>query len=408
MYNLFIFNETSRAAVYGIGTYVNELVNSLKMIDYLNINVVTIRDNNPEFELKETDGIKYWRIPLSKYLINKQQYNVYYKNVVAILKKYVGDTENMIVHINYLQCFSLLENLKQVFNCKIITTVHYMNWCFDLQGNRLRLKKLLERKDLTETEAATLTIFESETKLLQNSDAIICLSDYTLGILCNESEVPANKIKVIYNGLQDCTIDNVDKNKIKERYYLNTGEKIILFAGRLDIAKGVDILIKAYQKVLEHIPNSRLVIAGEGNFKEYLSIADNIWAKITFTGRIDREKLFDFYSIADVGVMPSTHEQCSYTAIEMMMHGIPIVATKTTGLTEMIDNNGIKIPVTELEDNVEIPFELIAEGIIKILTNNELLKDLSVKSRQRYCDYYTSELMKQNTLNYYQEIITQL
>ena len=53
---------------------------------------------------------------------------------------------------------------------------------------------------------------------------------------------------------------------------------------------------------------------------------------------MDKNLLFEFYQIADVGVMPSFHEQCSYVAIEMMMMGVPLITSDSTGLKEMQAN----------------------------------------------------------------------
>ena len=53
--------------------------------------------------------------------------------------------------------------------------------------------------------------------------------------------------------------------------------------------------------------------------------------------KMQNDEVDDVYKFAYIGVMPSFHEQCSYTAIEMMRHGIPIVGTDSTGLAEMLD-----------------------------------------------------------------------
>ena len=73
-----------------------------------------------------------------------------------------------------------------------------------------------------------------------------------------------------------------------------------------------------------------------------------------FTGKLSKQELYQFYQIADVGVMLSKHEQCSFVAIEMMMHGIPIIASDSTGLDEMVSDgiNGYKIRTIENQAKV--------------------------------------------------------
>lgn len=50
------------------------------------------------------------------------------------------------------------------------------------------------------------------------------------------------------------------------------------------------------------------------------------------------KKLFELYSIADIGVLLSIHEEFGYTAIEMPMYKIPHIVNKTTGLAEIVEH----------------------------------------------------------------------
>jgi len=59
-------------------------------------------------------------------------------------------------------------------------------------------------------------------------------------------------------------------------------------------------------------------------------------SRITITGTFSKKQLADYYTMADVGVVPSYVEQCSYTTIEMMLFKLPIVASQVDGLKEMI------------------------------------------------------------------------
>ena len=75
--------------------------------------------------------------------------------------------------------------------------------------------------------------------------------------------------------------------------------------------------------------------------------------------------MYRFYQVADVGVMLSTHEQCSYVGMEMMMIDIPLVATTSTGLKEMVVDglNGWQVQIEENETSVEIPVDVVKEKL---------------------------------------------
>jgi glycosyltransferase involved in cell wall biosynthesis len=105
--------------------------------------------------------------------------------------------------------------------------------------------------------------------------------------------------------------------------------------------------------------------------------------------------------------MPSFHEQCSYVAIEMMTHGVPLIASTSTGLKEMIEDgiSGLHIPVEEFPDRVEINTELLAEKMLYLLQNPDVARKLGKNARKRYEALYTSEMMGEKMMQLYQSII---
>jgi glycosyltransferase involved in cell wall biosynthesis len=102
--------------------------------------------------------------------------------------------------------------------------------------------------------------------------------------------------------------------------------------------EGINYLITGFKKVLENYPDTRLFIAGDGNFNGLLKESSGFWSKINFTGRLDKETLYDFYQMADMGVVCSLHEEFGLVAIEMMMHALPVIVTKTSGLDEIVED----------------------------------------------------------------------
>ena len=73
---------------------------------------------------------------------------------------------------------------------------------------------------------------------------------------------------------------------------------------------------------------------------------------------MEKKELYEIYQMADVGVVPSLYEPFGYVAVEMMMHRLPIVVTSC--LNEVVDDTcGLKIPIIEYSDKVEIDTDLI-------------------------------------------------
>ena len=146
MINLYIFNETRRAAIYGVGTYIHELIAALKGSE-INVCVVHLRSEKPNNEQAESDGVRYIHIPpqisYNSPLDWSQQNDLHYRHVVSFLRWKIKDSEKLIFLLNYTNSGTLAEELKKTFECKIVTVVHFLQWCLDLNGNITLLRNIL-------------------------------------------------------------------------------------------------------------------------------------------------------------------------------------------------------------------------------------------------------------------------
>ena len=109
--------------------------------------------------------------------------------------------------------------------------------------------------------------------------------------------------------------------------------------------------------------------------------------------------------MADVGVVPSLYEPFGYVAVEMMLHGTPIVATATSGLNEVIDEaSGIKIPVINNQESVEIDTDDLAEKIVYLLEHPDVAKRFGKNARKRYLECYSNDVFRKNMLIFYRSL----
>ena len=407
MINLYIFNESSSAAVYGIGTYIHELALAIKLVK-INVCVIHLRTYNPDAELSESGGIRHCFISSPIHQNNllewDRQEELYYRNVVYLLQLQIKDTNSLIFHLNYNQSTKLAGRLKEVFDCKIITAVHYLNWCFSLSGNITRFRNLLAQMD-NSSELSIQKEYLKEKELFGLSDKIICLSEVTRKIIHNDYEKELSTISVIYNGLKDVK-EKASEKTLRKKYGIPLNVPILLFVGRLDAIKGLNYVISAFNEVLIQYPKSHLVIAGNGSYDTYLKECANNWMQIHFTGLLSKESLYELYSVADIGLMPSFHEQCSYVAIEMMMHGIPIISSTTTGLKEMVEDGitGLHIPIKECSDKVELDSRELVQKILYLLQHPKDRKRMGKNARKRYETVYSADIFRKNMINLYQSM----
>jgi len=408
--NLYIFNKTSRAAVYGIGTYIRELSAALKG-SAINVYVVHLMFDKPDMEMVETDNVWHWFIPSpinrNTSLDRIQQSELYYRNVVYLLQLQIMDTKELVFHMNYNESGKFVEELKKTFDCKIISTLHYLDWCFKLSGNLTRFRNHLmsEKSHITEDTNKISEVYREEKEYLEEVDHIICLSENTRQIILNDYMIKSCKISLVYNGLTDSA--SVSTKSVLRQKYRIPDVPIILFVGRLHDSnnKGLKNALQAFKIVLNTLPHCHFIIVGSGEFDIYLKECEDIWTLVTWTGLIEKEKLYDLYSIADIGVMPSFHEQCSYVAIEMMMHGVPLVAAGT-GLCEMVEDRvtGLHIPVSEYEDRAEIDNYLLAEKMLYLLQHPKERQRMGANARKRYETVYSAQIFRQNMIDVYKSL----
>lgn len=406
MMNLYIFHTSSEAAVYGIGTYIRELTSALRQ-SKVKVCVVNLRAHVPQLRMEETsDGIRRWYFPESiEPMDTGHLSDLYYKNIIYLLQLHIENKSHLIFHLNANHSSQFAKELKRAFDCRIVLTIHYFDWCFKLSGNLTHFRQLLEISQGTQRRKAIEYLkdgFQKEKETLEVVDHIICLSKRTNDILQNEYKMKPDKITVVYNGLADHQ-SSVEKSVLRQKYGI-ANAPIFLFAGRLDNIKGLKYALRAFKIVLKVYPESRFIIAGSGEFNGPLLECEDIYMNVCWTGLVSKEKLYELYTIADIGIMPSFHEQCSYVAIEMMMHGLPIIGSTSTGLYEMIENGvtGLHIPVIEYMDRAEIDSTVLAEKMLYLLQHPIETKRMGQNARRRYVSHYSSELFRKNMLKMYE------
>ena len=112
----------------------------------------------------------------------------------------------------------------------------------------------------------------------------------------------------------------------------------VLFVGRLEPRKGIDVLIDAMALVQRHITNARLVIAGHGPDRGPIEAAARAASvDVVFAGRVADQMLPAYYRAADVVCSPALgDESFGLVLIEAMAAGRPVVATRITGYAELL------------------------------------------------------------------------
>lgn len=382
MAKYFLVNNASRAAVYGIGTYINQMADCIQnSLSQHELYILDINSDVKEFSVSKDDkGITHYSIP--PYL-RRGSTMPYYRYVMFLLSSCVDEEEDVVFHFNYSHHYDLIRLIKAKYrSCRILYTVHYLNWCFTLNGNLTRFRKLIHNEVDDTLKTNIQNEYQNDKRLFSLCDDIIVLAKFTYDLLLTDYTTSRTKVHLVYNGMKDIST--------KGRCY-NGGKanREILFVGRLDPIKGIEYIIKSFKIIANRIDDLHLTFVGDGDFSQYLTLCEGIWDRVTFTGKLSKKQLEQFYDRATIGVQPSFHEQCSYSAIEMMAHGIPLIATDSTGLGEMMDNTPeCLVHINENDFQPDTFVRQLAEKMVLLLSDNELRGQISNALRHLFCERY--------------------
>ncbi|GHU64844.1 hypothetical protein FACS1894123_10180 [Bacteroidia bacterium] len=177
---IFIFNGTSRAAEYGIGSYIDQLTTILKN-SKMEFNLVHLYAQGREVEIVEKEGCRRINIPYPQFQTrNASQY--YAMNVAYLLKEFIPDDKDVeyIFHLNFMTNEYLVKSLRKMFNCKIVLVAHYTNWSFSLFGNYLKFKKILTKKPKKSEmfEKSIVKDFKEDIKMIDKVDRFVCIAQH--------------------------------------------------------------------------------------------------------------------------------------------------------------------------------------------------------------------------------------
>jgi len=367
-----------RGVKYGVGTYLKQLSYSLMKYEILNIFIVNyMSDRHKEIKII-SELPRYTEIYIPPPCIpfkSEKHEQKYADRIVDFLIPFIHRNPYHIVHVNYFDSLWIVESLKSRFSSKVISVIHIAQWQFEYNGNK---KKLLKNWTLSNNFVGMKSI-EKEKRLYEISDKIITVTSYMKSFIMNYYQIPEDKLIVIYNGINISgfiKLSDKDKEVLKQSFGFRKDEKIILYAGRLEDSKGVNFLINAFIEVIEQYSNVRLVIAGDDTGKEkisqYLSQCNNLWGKITFTGFLEKKLLEKIYQIADIGVIPSIYDQCSYVALEMIGYNIPLIISDTDGLNEILKKNQAIFLNQSIDNEGNVFFERneISNAILTLLKDD--------------------------------------
>jgi glycosyltransferase involved in cell wall biosynthesis len=188
---------------------------------------------------------------------------------------------------------------------------------------------------------------------MHRSAAIVSVSKDLEQTLLGEG-IEAEKIHVIYNGVDRNVFPPMEKGEARRQLGLSDGAEIVLFAGNLKPVKRVDLLIGAVAR-LERA-QAELHILGDGPERtrlEKLAAVLRISARVRFHGTVPHRSLGLWFNACDIFCLPSRNEGTPNVVLESLACGTPVVASDTGGIPEILpEGSGLLFPPESADDLV--------------------------------------------------------
>ncbi|HHP7233557.1 MAG TPA: glycogen synthase [Desulfobacterales bacterium] len=295
--------------------------------------------------------------------------------------------------------------IQQMLQIPLVVTVHSLEphrpWKKEQLGNGYHASRWLEK-----------------TALL-NADGIIAVSQSMQQNVQTLYGIPADRIRVIYNGIDTARYRRIHSPETLAAYGIDPDRPYILFVGRITRQKGILHLVNAIPHLTERVqvvlcagaPDTE-AIAAEMQQRVAAARARTANHIVWIADIVPVDDLVALYSHAALFVCPSVYEPFGIINLEAMACGTPVVASAVGGIREVVvsGETGMLVPLTpksvtdaEPRDPHRFAHDLAA-AVNELLAAPEKRRSMAAACRRRVERHFSWQHIARQTLNYYLEL----
>ena len=184
----------------------------------------------------------------------------------------------------------------------------------------------------------------------------------------------------------------------------------VLFVGRLEVRKGIHVLLEAATQLVHEFPQVEFVLVGDDTIPsdsgptyradfEATHRGDPACERVIFNGIATEQELYQHYADCDIFCLPARYESFGLVLLEAMMFAKPVVGCAAGGMTEVVEHGGHGF--LALPDDVGS----LIEHLRRLIESETLRREFGARSRQRFKTEFSADRMVRNTLEAYTHII---
>jgi D-inositol-3-phosphate glycosyltransferase len=391
----------------GMNVYVREMTRQLGVMG-IHVDVFTRSQNEhvPHVLHDLGYGNRIVHIPAGpEYPLPKKELLTYLPQFVegirdfAVSKTLVYD----LINSHYWMSGMAAIELKKIWNIPFIQMFHTLG----LMKNRVAQS--------TEELEGEYRI-EGEREVLRAADKVIAATPAEYAQLLWLYQANTDKIVVLSPGVDIGRFYPIPPDEAKEYIGVPPCGRMLLFVGRIEPLKGLDILIEAIgimrkNEVLKENPFCLAIIGGEPDesteqadieMSRIMALTDQYGLSdlVTFLGKRSQDSLPYYYSAAEAVVVPSQYESFGMVALEAMACGTPVVASQIGGLAYLVQDSvtGYTVPVDE-------PIELANR--LTMLLQDQNLRDRMGRQAVKVAQNYAWDKIASKMLAVYDELLSE-
>ena len=222
-----------------------------------------------------------------------------------------------------------------------------------------------------------------ERDAMLSADRIIAFSGHERDAMARLYGADPVRVMLAPCGVDLAKFRPMDQKEARQKLGMN-GEKVLLYVGRVEPLKGLDLLVETAVQMEAEGEKVRMMVVGGGGPGEpetdrvrRLAEERQVDDLIDFVGRVDHDELPLYYNAADVCVVPSYYESFGLVALESMACGTPVVATRVGGLPTLVHHGH-----TGYLKSWRCP-EAFANSVEMIISSERLQESLGTAARRR-------------------------
>jgi D-inositol-3-phosphate glycosyltransferase len=290
-----------------------------------------------------------------------------------------------VIHAHYFYSGLVGLALRERFNAPLVETFHTLG---------IMKKYVVGTEDQRRIGA--------ETRIIAQVDAIVASTELEKMDLIRWHDVPEAKIHTVHPGVDHHIFQPYGRQKSRELLGIEPDDRIIVFVGRIDPIKGIDILVDAFAR-LDRCDSSTklLLIGGDPDNKAFWQTPEGaqlqrqirehqLEGRVLPVGSQPQEQIARYFSAADLVVMPSAYETFGFVALEAMACAACVVASRVGGLQYLIEDgvDGRLVEQGNVEELAAVMDELLADQ-----PQRERLGREAFAASYRYCWSIQAEKM---------------